>query len=184
LTADGTTLKEWRSIGMPTDMCRPVRLVITGNDGRGRSRVVSDTVAAEPPGMSGGILWYFDEMPAPLTPEQDGVAQPRDREIPAEGGLLRVNQLPGWPADYQIPTETPPFERPGRGWGRGGMNIHKTQSVDYGLVLAGERLMWLDDGVKVIKAGDVLVQLGGWHGWGGYRPSRVAFIMRGATFDG
>jgi len=164
---------------MAIELERPVRVVVTGNDERGRSRVMSDTLAAEPPGVRGGYVWYADEVPAQLTPHDSGIDRPREREVPQRGGFLRVNQLDGWPADYEIPPETSPVERPRGGWGRGGMNIHKTQSVDYGLVLAGERLMWLDDGVKTINAGDVVVQLGGWHGWGGYKPSRVAFVMLG-----
>lgn len=167
---------------MPADLSKPVRVVVTGNGEHGRSRVVSDMRPPEPPGMSGGFVWYTEEIPAPLTPSDDGVHRPREREVPPCGALFRVNQLPGWPVTYEIPPETPPIERARGGWGRGGMNIHKTQTVDYGMVLAGERLMWLDDEVKVINAGDVVVQLGGWHGWGGYHPSRVAFVMMGATF--
>jgi hypothetical protein len=162
---------------------KPVRLVVTGTNKHNRSFVVSDTVAPEPPGVRGNHLWCMDRVPVPLTPYDNGLNQHRDRDVPPTGGVFLVAQLPGWPPNYETPVETPPVERPRGGWSRGGMNIHRTQSVDYGIVLAGERLMWLDEGVKLIRSGDVIVQLGGWHGWGGYDPSRVAFVMMGATFD-
>ena len=37
--------------------------------------------------------------------------------------------------------------------------------VDYGILLAGERVLVLDNGELVMKPGDVVVQLGNWHGW-------------------
>ncbi len=44
--------------------------------------------------------------------------------------------------------------------------MHRTQSLDYGIVLEGEVEMWLDDGTKqVMRRGDVAVQRGTSHGW-------------------
>jgi quercetin dioxygenase-like cupin family protein len=61
--------------------------------------------------------------------------------------------------------------------------MHATDTVDYGVVLAGEMWMELDDGVEVhLGAGDCVVQNGTWHGWRnrGDRPCVMAFVVVGA----
>jgi len=61
--------------------------------------------------------------------------------------------------------------------------VHKSETVDYGIVLEGERVLLLDDGAHVMKPGDVVVQLGNWHGWTNPRiGSLMAFVMMGAKF--
>ena len=57
---------------------------------------------------------------------------------------------------------------------------HRTDSIDYAVVMSGEIDMELDDGVTVrLKAGDVLVQRGTIHNWvnNGTEPCVIAFIL-------
>jgi hypothetical protein len=62
--------------------------------------------------------------------------------------------------------------------------VHKSETVDYGILLAGERVLLLDRGEKVMKPGDVVVQLGNWHGWTNPREgSLMAFVMMGARYN-
>jgi naringenin degradation protein FdeH len=57
-------------------------------------------------------------------------------------------------------------------------------TLDYGIVLQGERTLLLARGNVVIKAGDVVVQLGNWHGWANVSGgSLMAFVMMGTTFE-
>ena len=83
----------------------------------------------------------------------------------------------------------PPRRRTDGVWDRGGQNafsspIHKSETVDYGILLAGERVLVLDSGELVMKPGDVVVQLGNWHGWTNPRSgSLMAFVMMGAKFE-
>jgi uncharacterized cupin superfamily protein len=60
--------------------------------------------------------------------------------------------------------------------------MHRTESVDYGIVLEGEIDLVLDDSVVRMQAGDVIVQQGTVHGWinRGKVACRVAFILVGA----
>jgi quercetin dioxygenase-like cupin family protein len=61
--------------------------------------------------------------------------------------------------------------------------MHRTDTIDYCLVLEGECAMELDDGKEVsLKAGDILVQRGTWHGWANRtdKPCRLAFILIGS----
>ena len=47
-----------------------------------------------------------------------------------------------------------------------------------------ERVLVLDNGELVMNPGDVVVQLGNWHGWTNPRQgSLMAFVMMGAKFD-
>jgi quercetin dioxygenase-like cupin family protein len=58
--------------------------------------------------------------------------------------------------------------------------VHRTDSIDYAVVIAGEIDMELDDGKEVhLKAGDVLVQRGTIHNWvnRGTRPCVMAFVL-------
>jgi mannose-6-phosphate isomerase-like protein (cupin superfamily) len=57
--------------------------------------------------------------------------------------------------------------------------MHRTRTVDYAVVMAGEIDMLLDDSEIHLKAGDVLVQQGTNHAWvnRGAEPCRIAFIL-------
>lgn len=181
---------------------RPIRRVVTGHDARGRSCVLWDGPApnVNPRAVSAGAgmtdVWVFDRCPAPVSGERDDGRLPFSFEPPEHGGHLRIVQSQGRPADYD-PAHDPgavpahePRQRPGGTWDRGGQNaysspIHKSATVDYGIVLEGERVLRLDDGERVMRPGDVVVQLGNWHGWTNPRSgSLMAFVMMGATFAG
>ena len=60
--------------------------------------------------------------------------------------------------------------------------MHRTRTLDYAIVLAGEIDMLLDDGELHLKAGDVLVQQATNHAWvnRGREPCRIAFILMDA----
>jgi mannose-6-phosphate isomerase-like protein (cupin superfamily) len=56
---------------------------------------------------------------------------------------------------------------------------HRTDSIDYAVVMSGEVDMVLDDTTVPLKAGDVLVQRGTIHNWinRGTQPCVIAFIL-------
>ncbi|MDB5817682.1 MAG: cupin superfamily protein, partial [Rhizobacter sp.] len=70
-------------------------------------------------------------------------------------------------------------------WDRGGQNaysspIHRSTTLDWGVLVEGERTLLLDDGAHPLEPGDVVVQLGNWHGWTNPdAPSVMAFVMMG-----
>jgi hypothetical protein len=178
---------------------KAMRRVVTGNDAQGRSKVLWDSAApnvkpsAHHPTSGMVEIWAWEASPAPLSGERDDGRMPFHQHAPAQGGYLRMVGSAARPADYD-PARDPlaePIretrERPG-GWDRGGLNafsspIHKTATVDYGLVTEGERTLILDSGDLVMKKGDVVVQLGNWHGWSNPdADSMMAFVMMGASF--
>lgn len=180
---------------------KPIRRVVTGNDKRGRSRVVWDGPApnAHEASMGSGRghtdFWVWNESPAPLSGDNDDGNLKYVFSGPPEGGHFRVVQAAARPADYDPAKDKdvmpvhPPKLRPGcRGtWDRGGNNayssaMHKTETVDYGIVLAGERGLILDDCELVMKPGDVVIQVGAWHQWTMPKGAMMAFDMIGARF--
>ena len=181
---------------------RPTRRVVTGNDEHGRSRVLWDGPAPNALGApvrpGGGMLdlWVFHTCPAIISGERDDGHLPYSFDPPRNGGHLRIVQSPARPPDYDpakdpnaVPLHEPRLRPNSTTLDRGGANaysspVHKTETVDYGILLEGERILLLDDGETVMYPGDVVVQVGNWHGWTNRgQGSRMAFVMMGGTFE-
>ena len=176
----------------------PIRRVVTGNDERGRSKVVWDGPSpgaheAQLPGVGQPIkgrghtdFWVWRETPAPLDGKEDAGTWNDEFPCPEGGGHLRVVH---WLAKTP---ESPPSEgykapeQHGRTWDRGGGNhynrsyMNKTKSVDYGIMISGERVMELDDATLTLKPGDVVIDVGAWHLWD---SSKMGCMMAFDMFD-
>ena len=179
----------------------PIRRVVTGNDPRGRSKVVWDRPAPNSHSASLGSgrghtdLWVWNESPAPLSGDHDDGNLEYVFAGPPNGGHFRVVQARALPADYdpakdksRIAPHPPKARTNGRGvWDRGGDDayssaMHKTETVDYGIVLAGERSLILDDRELLMKPGDIVIQVGAWHQWRMPKGAMMAFDMISARF--
>jgi uncharacterized cupin superfamily protein len=79
--------------------------------------------------------------------------------------------------DWSADAKNQGYERTGAGARHAG--FHKTDTIDYAIVLEGEIVALMDEGEKVMKQGDVLVQRGTNHAWANRtdKPARVAFIL-------
>lgn len=174
-----------------------IRRVVTGHDAQGKSVFVSDGEAprarsfAHFPGHAVAQVWSADAPPVVPHGGVDPTAA-RGSLIPPAGGnsLLLVDFPPdavmGGAADpgaafgelaAALPGLIETFEPDAPG-------MHTTDTVDYAIVLDGEIWLELDNGaVKLVKAGDVVVQNGTRHAWRnrGERVVRVAFMMTGAS---
>jgi uncharacterized cupin superfamily protein len=62
--------------------------------------------------------------------------------------------------------------------------MHRTESIDYGIVLEGEITLIVDEGETTVRAGDSVVQRGTNHGWANRsgRNCRIAFILIDGVF--
>jgi hypothetical protein len=183
------------------DGIKPIRRVVTGNDAQGRSRVLYDSAApnvnanAFKKGTGMTDIWVFHSCPAVISGERDDGNLPFHFEPPPAGGHLRIVQSDPKLEDYDpaqdkfIVPEHPPKKTEGGTWERGGQNlyttrIHKSETLDYGILLSGERILITDDGERALKPGDCVVQVGSWHAWGNPNEgSQMAFVMMGAKFD-
>ncbi|MDB5570399.1 MAG: cupin domain protein [Hyphomicrobiales bacterium] len=128
-------------------MSLSVRRVVTGHDSQGRAIVLTDEIANNVinnrPGAHSAVIWSTDQFPV----NNDGDADPTAQRIGTtleNGTVFRVVR-------YE-PGVTP--------------RRHRTDSVDYAVVISGQIEMELDDGVvATLKQGDVLVQRGTVHNW-------------------
>ncbi len=63
--------------------------------------------------------------------------------------------------------------------------MHRTESIDYGVVLQGQIVLLLDDSEVVLEAGDMVVQRGTIHAWTNRtnQITRMLFVLTDGTFD-
>ena len=154
------------------------RRVVTGHDASGRSVILSDGAPPNVRDKGTGVdfieIWNTSGAPAPirsLEPEPtDGPLQVPPARI---GSKIRLN-------DFQ-----PGHIRklPPRADGRHPM-MHRTRSIDYGIVLEGEIYLILDATEVLLTAGDIVVQRGTDHAWENRsdKMARMAFILIGGEF--
>ena len=138
----------------------PIRRVVTGHDDKGRAIVKIDEIqqnlASNRPGAASCVVWTTEGFPV----NNDGKADDSLRQTGttlANGTVFRVLQL--------APGVSP--------------RNHRTDSIDYAVVMSGEVDMVLDDQTVHLKAGDVLVQRGTIHNWinRGSEPCVIAFVL-------
>jgi quercetin dioxygenase-like cupin family protein len=171
-----------------------VRRVVTGHDAEGRARVVDEgTVAAITsdlmPGCAAYRLWARDERP---TFPDDGAPRPAEAWYPPRNGSrFMINTIPPGelvpPPDLDVPAALAELEQRMPGamarMEPGPPGMHRTDSIDYVLVVTGEITLELDDGEQtVLRAGDVVVQNGTRHAWHnhGTEPCTLVGVAIGA----
>ena len=137
-----------------------VRRVVTGHDDQGRAKVLIDetvkNVASQRPGALYSVIWSSEGFPV----NNDGDADPSGKKIGttiSDGTVFRIVSF---------------------GPGVAPRN-HRTDSIDYAVIMSGEIDMELDVGKVHLKAGDVLVQRGTIHNWvnTGSEPCVIAFTL-------
>jgi quercetin dioxygenase-like cupin family protein len=143
------------------------RRVVTGHDDSGRGVVVSDGPAAVARQVADGAsfyeLWATTSTPAPIDAvEPEPVAEADPVGPPAGGTRVRVVDMPPG-------TRSP---------------MHRTESVDYGIVLAGTLTLVLDGDETTVGPGDLVVQRGTDHAWENRtdEPVRMLFVLLDGRF--
>jgi mannose-6-phosphate isomerase-like protein (cupin superfamily) len=179
-------------------MPNPVRRVVTGHDEQGRSIVVSDAPAPFVHVNPADPEWYSTDVFRSVGTPAAIVAQPVEttegprRQLPSpRGTVIRVNNFPPEPeAVRRMSPEDAQraFASLGNAkaatFGKGGRHplMHRTETIDYAIVVSGEITMLLDVGEVVLKAGDILVQCGTNHAW--VNRSNAAAIVIFVLIDG
>jgi hypothetical protein len=178
-----------------------VRRVVTGHDATGRAVVLSDGAPpnvirpAHQPGLAFHELWHTASCPAPVAADEP---EPTDRYTgtapPPQGTIIRMVDIPSEGAegpDFDRETARALFAQVGLAEnaehtipGRHPL-MHRTESVDYGVVLDGQIVLLLDDSEVVLEAGDMVVQRGTIHAWTNRtdRITRMLFVLTDGRFD-
>ena len=178
-----------------------IRRVVTGHDKNGKAIVLSDgavpVVHSNPmrPGQMSHEVWKTSAMPIPLAPQEaEPTGGKRQLHPVANGTTFRISEVP--PESDTIRNMTPEQARgafaagqaeDASTWGRGGRHplMHRTETVDYAVVLEGEITMLLDEGEVMLKAGDVVIQRGTNHAWRNHtdKPTRMLYVLMDGRFD-
>jgi mannose-6-phosphate isomerase-like protein (cupin superfamily) len=177
-----------------------VRRVVTGHDAQGKAIVISDgpspfvhTTPLRPGYVSTDIFRTLDT-PAPITAQAGETTVGPRRQLPTpRGTVIRVNHFPpdqGSLDGLDAKASTELFASLGNPAGHTGVAgrhplMHRTETVDYAIVLAGEITMLLDDSEVVLKAGDILVQCGTNHAWSNRSnaPATVVFVLVDGAYE-
>jgi len=181
-------------------MAKPFRRIVTGHDAAGRAIIQSDAPPTRVQVLSGSGPTFFEVWNTRETPARIDRAggEPPEPQLtlppPKNGTRIRV---------LDIPPETDEMRKIDAATARrhfaeigaadasthGGANarhpyMHRTQSIDYGIVLEGEITLIVDEGETVVRAGDIVVQRGTNHGWANRsgRNCRIAFILIDGQF--
>jgi len=141
-------------------MALQIRRVVIGHDVNGRAVVkideISKNLVSSRPRQSACVVWTTESFPVDNTGDIDE-------------GLRQVGTTLNNGTVFRV-VEFGPGVAP---------RNHRTDSVDYAVVMSGEIDMELDGTVVHLKAGDVLVQRGTIHNWinRGTEPCVMAFVL-------
>ena len=136
------------------------RRVVPGHDAQGKAVVCIDEIAknvlSRRQGIEAAVVWSTDTFPVDNDDDEDGSLRPMDTTLD-NGTVFRIVR-------YE------PGVVPRR---------HRTDSVDYAVVMSGSIDMELDGQTVTLNAGDVLIQRGTIHNWvnRGTEPCMIAFVL-------
>jgi mannose-6-phosphate isomerase-like protein (cupin superfamily) len=182
-------------------MPNPFRRIVTGHNEKGVAIVASDTSPPEqrPMGPHGPRFFeVWNTSGAPAIIDRCSVNPPVTGLVltpPTRGTRIRVNVFPPESSHGASPGAKEALQQfenigganaftGGHGSDRHAL-MHRTSTIDYGIVLEGEITLILDEGETVVRAGDIVVQRGTNHAWAnrGNKDCRVAFILVDGQFE-
>lgn len=177
------------------------RRIVTGHKPDGTAVILEDAppTRVQQIGSEFGPMfyevWNTQASPAPIDhassePHEDGIIL----APPKNGTRIRVLDIP--PDDPKIANLSPEdarahFEEIGAGDASSHFAsssrhafMHRTETIDYGIVLQGEIVLIMDEGETTVRAGDIVIQRGTNHGWANRSGDncRIAFILIDGQF--
>jgi quercetin dioxygenase-like cupin family protein len=143
---------------------KPIRRVITGHDGNSVAKIIREGTAMNTKlpreGVASTLMWCSDAMPADISigdKVEDMGARILGTAPPQNGSRFIVMEF--------APDIT--------------SEMHRTETIDYIVMLSGEIEMDMDDSTVKLRAGDIMVQRGTNHAWvnRGKEPARLAIVL-------
>jgi mannose-6-phosphate isomerase-like protein (cupin superfamily) len=171
-------------------MPKKIRRVVTGHNAAGKSIFVIDAPTTHVFQRTKGSaivheLWETASTPANNRGSGDAIARGHRLPPPKHGSVSRVIEYPpdserlaAIAHERALPDDSGRAEATDRDNPRHA-GFHKTATIDYAIVLAGEIYAMMDEGEVLLKAGDVLVQRGTNHAWSNRTNENavVAFVL-------
>jgi quercetin dioxygenase-like cupin family protein len=142
----------------------PLRRVVTGHDANNVAKVILDGAPTNARhGAAGNVstlIWCTDSAPADIAVGEDV----------EDMGARKLGTSPPPNGTRVTVIDFPPGNKPA---------MHRTETIDYVFVLAGEIDMDMDDSTVRLKQGDTMVQRGTNHSWvnRSEKPARLAFVL-------
>lgn len=181
------------------EMSAGFRRIVTGHDEDGNAIILSDApptrtqLIGGPGGPTFVEVWNTRETPVLID---------RSSGEPAESGLVLAPPKGGtrirvidFPPEGEAIRRLSESEAAGKFGEMGGAEaarsagaphplMHRTQTLDYGIVLTGELTMVMDRGETVVRAGDIIIQRGTNHAWANRSGEncRIAFVLIDGQF--
>jgi mannose-6-phosphate isomerase-like protein (cupin superfamily) len=170
-----------------------IHRVVTGHDPDGKAIIASNgplaaiVELAAIPGMIFHEVWETRATPAPVDNCADPTTGPMMHGAPKNGTRIRFVDLPP-DTNYLAEADTRMkalFEEVNNVEGLTTKSnsphpmMHRTESIDYGIVIEGELTLILDDTEVPLKPGSVVIQRGTNHAWANRtdRPCRMLFVQ-------
>jgi quercetin dioxygenase-like cupin family protein len=147
-----------------TQQFPPIRRVVTGHNANNVAQTIIDGPAINarfpPSGIRSTLIWCTDSTPADIAVG----------ESIEDMGQCKLGTPPPPNGTRFAVIDFPPDNTPA---------MHRTETIDYVIVLAGEIDMDMDGSTVTLRTGDVMVQRGTNHAWANRsgKPARVAFVL-------
>ena len=177
----------------------PIHRVVTGHDADGKAIVASNgplpTIVelSSIPGMVFHEVWETRGTPAPIDNAADPTVGPLMHSAPRHGTRIRFVDMPP-DAEYLVDGEAQMKQlfdevNDPKGLTRKSDSphpmMHRSEAVDYGIVLDGEMTLVLDDSAVPLRAGSVVIQRGTNHAWANRsgKVCRMLFIQIDGRYE-
>lgn len=165
------------------------RRIVTGHNTKGESVILFNDMGKNVthipswPGLYVTELWVTSESPINNSGSSDLSLRPMKHDPDANGTIFRLVEIP--PESKTSFNATGIFAelgsttKPSAADSSRHPTMHKTNSVDYLVVISGEMTMQMEEGDTVLRAGDCIVQRGTNHAWinKGDVPCLIAAVL-------
>jgi mannose-6-phosphate isomerase-like protein (cupin superfamily) len=179
-----------------------VRRVVTGHDSDGKAIIQEDGAVPRVQRVGGEIgplfheVWNTRATPAPIDADS---GEPHEEGIvlapPKNGTRIRVLDIS--PEGDRLENLSEEDRRAhfaeigaadavaGGAAAQRHAFMHRTETIDYGIVIEGELVLIMDEGETTVRAGDIVIQRGTNHGWANRsdRNCRICFVLIDGAFE-
>ena len=175
-----------------------VRRIVTGHNEQGNAVIAMDGVPPNiipfvaVPGTVFYEIWNTNASPVSLDNGDDPTHRPLQLHPTPQGSIIRIVDIP--PDAIQNSVSDADIAAGFAQMGAAGAMSHKsdaphklmhrTETIDYGILLSGELWLVLDEGETKLNVGDIVIQRGTNHAWSNRTKdiARMVFILQDGKF--
>jgi len=177
------------------------RRVVTGHNSEGKAIILEDGAPPRVQRIGGEIgpmfyeIWNTRATPAPIDRASGEPIEDKITLAPPKNGT-RIRVLEISPEDKRLEALSPEEVRAhfaeigaAAASSHSGAStrhafMHRTETIDYGIMLEGELTLIMDIGETTVRAGDIVIQRGTNHGWANRsgKVCRIAFVLIDGQF--